>query len=268
MNPKVNYIVVGVFVLSLCLATIVFALWLAFGYGEKTLKYYLIYMNESVAGLSKDAVVKFSGVNVGTVEDIKLGNDPSQVVIKIGVNENTPVNVDTRATLMSQGLTGLSYINLGGGAAQSKPLLPLPGQRYAVIPTNPSLFIRLDATISKLTTSLDHMSRSVDYLLRPENQKSVSTILHNMAKVTSSMAEHSDEIGRSFQQMPQAVQAMNQTFDTLNTQTLPGLNSSLMMMAGVMPSFSNFVQQLSENPSVIWRGPKVNQLGPGEEANG
>lgn len=265
MNPKVNYLLVGIFVVVLFFATVIFALWLAFGYGETQEKVYLINMNESVSGLSQDAPVKFNGVNVGTIKSINLGQDPSEVVIAITVNRDTPITVDTHATLMSQGLTGLSYINLSGGTKQSARLLPKPGQDYAVIPTNPSLLVRLDTSINTLDVSLKKISQSVDILLNDQNQKNFAQILENIQKVTKTAADHSDAVGQALQEMPETMRAVHQTFNTLNMQTLPNLSSSLMILSGTLPNFSHFAQEISQNPSALWRGSAVTQLGPGEQ---
>jgi phospholipid/cholesterol/gamma-HCH transport system substrate-binding protein len=265
MNPKVNYLAVGIFVISICVATIIFSLWLAFGYGEIAQTTYLIDMNESVSGLSKDASVKFNGVTVGSIADISLGSDPSQVIIKIKVNEGTPITAATRATLMSQGLTGLSYLNLSGGNGHSEPLLPKRGQRYAIIPTNPSLLVRLDTTLNKLNTSIGKMGESVDVLLGAENQNNIRAILKNLATATKAAADHSNDLAQSLQQMPKMLAAANQTFDAINRQTLPNANTSLLMLTTLLPNLSDFAQELSENPNILLRGMKTSQLGPGEE---
>ena len=266
MNPKVNYLVVGIFVVLLFSATVIFALWLAFGYGQAKQKIYLINMNESVSGLSEDAFVKFNGVNVGKIKEISLGQDPEQVVISISVNEDTPVTVDTRATLMSQGLTGLSYINLSGGTRHSKKLLPAPHADYAIIPTNPSLLVRLDTSINTLDTSLKKISQSVDTLLSSRNQKNMAEILANMQKITKAVADHSDDIAQTLHAMPQAVQAAGQTFNEFSAQTLPSVNTSLMQLSNTLPNISHFAQEISEDPSILWRGSNMkSELGPGEQ---
>jgi len=266
MNPKVNYLVVGIFVVLLFSATVIFALWLAFGYGEASQKIYLINMNESVAGLSQDAFVKFNGVNVGKIKEIALGQDPEQVLISISVNADTPITVDTRATLMSQGLTGLSYINLSGGTRGSKKLLPRPGEDYAIIPTNPSLLVRLDTSINVLDKSLKTISESVNTLLSSRNQKNIAEILTNLQQVTKAVANHADEIGQTLHGMPQTVQAMGQTFNEVSTQTLPSMNTSLMQLSNTLPNVSHFAQEIAEDPSILWRGSNMkNELGPGEQ---
>lgn len=73
METKVNYAVVGLFVLVLGTALVAAVLWLASG-GMMQKKYdlYQAVEDESVAGLNLNAPVKYNGVDVGKVKTISL----------------------------------------------------------------------------------------------------------------------------------------------------------------------------------------------------
>lgn len=264
MNPKVNYLAVGAFVILLLLATIFFSLWLAFGLNNAERKIYLIDMAESVSGLTTDSAVKFNGVDVGNVTNIALGQDPSHVIIKISINANTPISLDTRATLISQGLTGLSYIGLSGGSRESPPLLAKPGQAYPVIQANPSLLLRLDSSLRKLTNSMEKMTNSVDYLLREENQRSVTHILQHLDQVTQVWADRSHDVDQVLSDMPKMMQSIQLGLDSINYQTLPNLNNSLLIMGSTASNFSNVLAELSNNPPTLLESSRKQALGPGE----
>jgi phospholipid/cholesterol/gamma-HCH transport system substrate-binding protein len=69
----VNYALVGAFVLVLGAALIAGVLWLASGGAfQKKYDLYLAIVDESVAGLNLNAPVKYSGVDVGKVREIRL----------------------------------------------------------------------------------------------------------------------------------------------------------------------------------------------------
>jgi len=58
----------------------------------------------------------YNGLRVGEVTSIQLlANDPSKVTARIDVDASTPMDVDTRARLEFQGLTGVASIQLSGG---------------------------------------------------------------------------------------------------------------------------------------------------------
>ncbi len=189
MNAKVNYILVGLFVLGLGAAFIGALLWLSAGGPGKHYDHYVVYMTESVSGLSKDAAVKYRGVDVGRVRDISLDpTNPERVRLLLDIEEGTPIKVDTVATLETQGLTGLASINLSGGSKDAAPLTPKNGQEYAVIPSRPSLLGRLDQSVSKLIENLTETSNRLNHLLDHGNQKAVSNTLKHFETISRGLA--------------------------------------------------------------------------------
>ena len=73
MEPKVNYVVVGIFVVLLGFLLVAVVLWLGKGLDREVYDRYYAYMEESVAGLSVDAAVKYRGVEVGRSEGRRVG---------------------------------------------------------------------------------------------------------------------------------------------------------------------------------------------------
>ena len=141
MEPKVNYVVVGAFVLLLGAALLIGVLWLGKTDYRGVYDRYEASMRESVAGLSVDSTVKYRGVDVGRVKAIALNqSNPEEVLLTLDIVRGTPIKTDTIAVLETQGLTGLATINLTGGSRDAPPLQALPGQEYPVIRTGPSLF--------------------------------------------------------------------------------------------------------------------------------
>ena len=97
MESKVNYTIVGFFVVALTTAVLIFAYWLTKSYGEQAYDTYYVHLSESVAGLNTDATVKYRGVDVGTVVSISLNpKNPEQVELVLNINQDTPIKTDTR----------------------------------------------------------------------------------------------------------------------------------------------------------------------------
>lgn len=152
MEPRVNYALVGLFVLILGTALVVLVLWLV-GVGPGgDYRTYAIYPPESMAGISTESPVKYQGVDVGKVREVALDpDDPYRVRVLIDVRLGVPIRIDTVASLASQGLTGLVYfIELRGGAPASPVLEAPPGASYPVIRSEPSEFVRLQVAGSEL----------------------------------------------------------------------------------------------------------------------
>jgi len=194
----VNYAVVGAFVLVLGAALIGGVLWLASGGAWK--KHYDLYLaieNESVAGLTLNAPVKYNGVEVGKVRKIWLepGN-PEQVNLLFAIEHGTPIKVDTVAVLKTQGLTGIAYVELSGGARDSPPLTATDGNEYPVIPTKPSLTARLEYILTSVLAKLDSTSSSINALLSDENKAAFKSALADIAIVTRTISARKEAIDK------------------------------------------------------------------------
>jgi phospholipid/cholesterol/gamma-HCH transport system substrate-binding protein len=196
VETKVNYTLVGIFVFGLGALLIAIVLWIASG-GTLQKKYarYLAIVDESVAGLSVSAPVKYNGVDVGKVRDIALDRQsPTKVRVLLDIEQGTPVKVDTVAVLKTQGLTGIAYVELDGGDPNALPLRVVTPERYPVIRTIPSLSVRLENVLTTVLAKLDHTSSTVDSILSDENRKAFSSALANIAVVTQTLAERKESL--------------------------------------------------------------------------
>lgn len=210
MESKVNFAVVGAFVLLLGAALIGGVLWLSSGksYG-RVYDTYQVFMGESVSGLSVDAPVRYRGVQVGSVRRIELAPGNSELVqLTLSIERGTPVKQDTVATLQVQGLTGIAHINLSGGSHDSPPLRRKRGQKYPVISAGPSLMQRLDAGVTALLTNVNRSSENFNLLLNEENRIALSHTLVNLERLSTTLSQHSAELEHGLQH---AVQTLENT---------------------------------------------------------
>ena len=166
------------------------ALWLASG-GALQKKYdlYLMIAEESVAGLNLEAPVKYSGVNVGKVSEIELDPaNPERVILLFSIEHGTPIKEDTLAVLKTQGLTGITYVELSGGARDAPPLLASDGNRYPLIRSKPSISARLENVMTSVLTKLDSTSSNFNALLSEDNQAAFKSALADLATVAHTVA--------------------------------------------------------------------------------
>jgi phospholipid/cholesterol/gamma-HCH transport system substrate-binding protein len=186
----VNYAVVGAFVLVLSVALIAGVLWLASGGAwQKHYDPYLAIENESVAGLTLNAPVKYNGVDVGKVRKIWLEpGKPEQVNLLFAIERGTPIKEDTVAVLKTQGLTGIAYVELSGGTQDSPMLTATAGNEYPVIPTKPSLTARLEYILTSVLAKLDSTSTSINAILSDENKEAFKSALADISTVTRTFA--------------------------------------------------------------------------------
>lgn len=216
MNPKVSYTLVGAFVMVLGAAIVASIVWLSSAGGEKTYDTYVTYMSESVSGLSINARVSYNGVEIGRVASIDLDHDdPSRVRLELEIESESPIKTDTIAKLATSGITGVAHVELSGGTAEASRLEAASGEEHPVIESQPSLFVRLDASITTLVdeltgaaSSLTDVAERVEALLDEDNRAAIDGILENVrvftgelegiandvAVVTTNLAEVSDDL--------------------------------------------------------------------------
>lgn len=227
MEAKVNYTVVGLFVLALGAAFFGVIFWLYSG-GAQHRHYdkYLTYFDESVSGLSLNSTVRYRGVEVGRVTDIELAADQSgRVRVQMKIDRTTPIKDDTLATLKMQGLTGLSFVDLSGGTPTAKALVKKAGEDYPVIKTKFSMLKKLDVSVTNLIENMAQTSENLNELTNAEMRQSMQRMLANLESVTRLLAEQKPALeqvlknaehtlaatGKSAEEIGKLVKRLNQT---------------------------------------------------------
>ena len=123
METRASYVLVGSFVLALVAGLLVFTAWIAKVQLDETRETYRIYFTGSVTGLQQGSPVRYRGVPVGTVSDIRLDPDNvTRVRVTIEVQNGTPIMSDSIASLEVQGITGGAYVQISGGTVGGKRL--------------------------------------------------------------------------------------------------------------------------------------------------
>lgn len=162
---------------------------------QKKYDLYLAIVEESVAGLNLNAPVKYNGVDVGKVQHIQLDpNNPQRVRLHFAIERGTPIKIDTIAVLKTQGLTGIAYVELDGGAKNAPALVAVGNEPYPVIQTKPSLSTRLENILTSVLSKLDNTSSTIDSLLSAENRESFRSALADIAIVSKTVAQRKKEI--------------------------------------------------------------------------
>jgi len=184
MNNKVNYKLVGMLVLFGFFMIFGFTYWLLKPSSKDEMQKYLIYFNESVAGLNINAPVKYRGISVGKVIDLKINpSNIEQVEATVEILKTTPIKETTVAKLTAQGITGLTYINLSLGD-NSAPLLHIKkGEPYPVIKSVPSLFKNVEKSLGELSSQLSDTLENTNKFLDNSNRQEVHKILKHTASV-------------------------------------------------------------------------------------
>jgi phospholipid/cholesterol/gamma-HCH transport system substrate-binding protein len=200
VESRISYTLVGLFVIGLGAALFAAFVWLATHGEEKTYAQYQVRTQESVSGLRRSALVKYRGVEVGRVASVAIDpDDPERVRILLDIEVGTPVRADTHAVLVTQGLTGLTSVELTGGSRGAPALVPEPGRGPPEIPSGPSLVARLDNALDILVGTVEQISNRVGRVLSDQNIASLTATMEGFAGVAREVADRRDELGRAIE---------------------------------------------------------------------
>src|SRR5688500_16130076 len=122
MENKAHAMAAGIFVLVVSALLIALAVWLGRESGSSHT--YELSTSDTVTGLQPQAPVRYKGVSVGKVTFIGFDPDvPGNIVIRLTVDDTTPLSPSTFATLSYQGITGLAFVQLddAGDTPQALP---------------------------------------------------------------------------------------------------------------------------------------------------
>ncbi|KMK65633.1 MlaD family protein [Puniceibacterium sp. IMCC21224] len=210
METRANYVLIGVFTLLGLGGILAFFLWFAQVELDRQFSYYDVSF-ESVAGLSNASDVRFSGLPVGQVVDVRLSPDrDGSVTVRVEVDAATPVRSDSVATIESQGVTGVSYVGISAGTPEAPMLEPETPDGVPHIQPGRSVIQSLSEDAPRLLQESLNVITGISELLNPENQSRVEHILINVeaasddfaatlkgfSSVTSSVADFAQQIDR------------------------------------------------------------------------
>lgn len=265
METKISYTSVGVFVLILTIALVVFIVWLSAGFSTGHYKNYLVLMHESVAGLGPNSLVKYNGVNVGVVKKISLDkNNPEEVRLFLQIEESVSITTGTTAMLNRQGLTGITYIELQGGDKHLKPIPTIPGEPYPIIQSKPSLFLRLENTLQDLNSNMNQITKNINDILGGDNPVLLRQILSNLTITTNHLATQSKQLDSILINTARTTRTLPSLMNTLTQQTLPAANEVLSRLTLMSNSLLELTDDVKQNPGLLIRGTKP-APGPGEK---
>ena len=161
MARKSSHVVVGVFVVFGALLAAALIIWVGasryFEHGSR----YVTFFDESVQGLQKDSPVKYRGVEVGRVEEIRVAPDNRLIEVLMKIDLAAGVRNNLVAELKTVGITGIVFVELTRLEPGELPAASKVGFKtdYPVIPSRASTIRQV---VSKVEEVVDKISR-VDF---------------------------------------------------------------------------------------------------------
>ena len=307
MENKAHALIAGVFVVVVTALLALLAIWLTRDNTQRNL--YEMSTSETISGLQPQAAVRFRGVPVGKVE--RIGFDEKvkgNVLILVSIDRAAPVTQSTFATVASQGVTGLGFIQLDDNGESTQRLVPNDDDPPR-IPLKPGGLDKLLKQSETIFNQAEQATTRLNQLLSDENQKAVATAVTQLAEAAGSinrvakglepavatlpalsrdssatmkaLKTASDEVaatagrlnakGGPLDKLTEGGTALAAGVETFSAATLPQLGEVADETARTMRQLRRAVNAVDDNPQALIFGNGTPVPGPGEpgfSANG
>ncbi len=215
MENKAHAMAAGAFVLVVAALLALLAVWLTRDNGERNL--YELSTRETISGLQPQAQVRFRGVPVGKVEFIGFDHKiAGNVLIRISVEVGTPLTQSTFATISSQGVTGLGFIQLEDDGP-STVALAVNDDDPPRIPLKPGLLQKLLDKGEVIMDQVEQASTKLNKLLGDGNQQALMGAVNNFSQAADSINKVVLKMDPVVAGLPKLSQEASATMKSLKT---------------------------------------------------
>lgn len=225
METKANYVLIGLFTIAGLVGLLGFFFWFAQVELDRQFAYYDVRF-DSVSGLSNASDVRFSGLPVGQVVDVRLSSDgDGSITVRLEVSAETPIRTDSVATIESQGVTGVSYVGIRPGTPAEPLLVASADGAVPEIPAGRSVLQSLSEDAPELVTETLRVVEGIGTLLSDANRLRIDNILTNAETASEELSlalQSFSGVAGTVDQFAVQINRFNTTLDTL-TNSLTGV---------------------------------------------
>lgn len=151
---------------------------------------YDILSHYPISGLNPQAAVRYRGVDVGRVREITFDqSDLRAILIHIRIDRSIPITRGSYAKLVSQGLTGLSYIELDDTDTDKTPIgngrIPLRESDMRQLMNSGKDILDRSAQLLERT---DQLMKTLNTLLDEQNTQKINRLITNIEQSSAELA--------------------------------------------------------------------------------
>ena len=215
MENRSHALMTGIFTIALLVATVLIGLW--FNRDKTELVPYEIVTTQSIPGLNPQATVRYRGLEIGRVDTIIF--DPrvtGQILIRLSVDEASPITSTTYASLGYQGVTGIAFIQLNDERTGS-PRLKTGSDAIARIPLRPGLLDQLEDRGLAILVKAEQITTSLDELLSPENRATMLGAFESVDRAAEAYAAIPQRLDPVLDRLPSLITKVDRSMDSIDT---------------------------------------------------
>jgi phospholipid/cholesterol/gamma-HCH transport system substrate-binding protein len=214
MENRSHALMTGFFTIALLIGAVLAGIWFNRDRVERVP--YRIVTTESIPGLNPQAAVRYRGLEVGRVDDISFNPAvPGQIVIRLGVDPETPVTTTTFAKLGYQGVTGIAFIQLDDDKTGS-PLLKSDKERVAVITLRQGFLDQLEKRGEVILKQTEEITARINSLMSPENEKIMIGAFDKIGKTADAYGAIPKQLEPTLARLPELTRKAEQSMASFN----------------------------------------------------
>lgn len=267
MENRAHALLAGLFVLLLGIAGLASIWW--FGGKEEATRDLVVVTRGNVTGLNPQAQVRYRGIRVGKVVDLRLDPaDKRDILITVRIAADVPVTHGTTARLGFQGVTGLAHILLEDSGKNPAPLPE--DDEPPRITMQASLFDELGEAGGNVLKQAQEFLKRVNAVLDDNNRTRLGATLDNVEATTRQLATATASLPQTMERLQRLVsddniKRLERSFDD-SSQAIAAANGALTewrRLAGELQSVSRQVELAVGSPGgsgLAGVAPRVNEL--------
>ncbi|WP_209424368.1 MlaD family protein [Pararhodobacter sp. SW119] len=258
METRANYVLIGAFALAGFIGLLAFLLVFARIELDRQFDYYEVRFS-SVAGLSRASEVRFAGLPVGQVVDVRLASErDGSVLVRLEVGGDVPVRTDSEATIEMMGVTGVSYVGISAGSPEAPILTQDEG--IPEIPAGRSVLQTLTEDAPEILAEALTLVRQVSELFDASNQQKVQNILDNLERSSEELSQALIDFAGVSQTVGQAT-ADIAYFTTILEPVVEGAEATLLRIDTALETYTALgaraIEVLEEGDEVLLAGQRA-----------
>ena len=223
MENRNSYTIVGLFVMLIGAFLGIFMWWmLTRTEANETYRSYFIHTKELPVGIKEGADVKFIGVNAGIIKKIDFIDMKNAIIeIELSIKDKLPISKDSVAKVESQGISGISFINITQGSGE----IFNENEKKPIISLDKALLDKIGKKAEVISDQVSETIYKINMLLSNQNIDKINKILTNLEtfseklndeKMTKNIYTAIDEFIKFQKTMDNSAKKFNNFIDNLN----------------------------------------------------
>ncbi|MCY0389084.1 MlaD family protein [Robbsia sp. Bb-Pol-6] len=221
MENKSHAFAAGLFTIVLSLVIVATIFWFR---RDTTVRVpYDVVTTGAVTGLAANAAVRYRGMPVGRVQRIAFDPArPGDIVIRILVDQATPITHATEASLGLQGVTGMAFLQLDERGGHARPgdddrrPLATSARQVAVIPMHAGVFEQLQHRGEALLGQMEALTASLGKLTDADARRQYLATAASIQHAADGIGQLARRAGPAVDRLPRTLAQLDQTLASTN----------------------------------------------------